>query len=115
VNALSSFFLESLRAMSFPFITVFIVSQKIWYVLSSFSLNSKMSLIFYFTSSLTKLSLSIALFRFHVYVVFQLICYWRPALVRGDLIGCLGLFCDQLYGQFWRRYEVMRRRFILFF
>ena len=53
-------------------------------------------------------------------------CYWRPALVLGDLIGCMGLFqssyicwglfCDRLYGQFWRRYyEVLRRRYIFCF
>jgi hypothetical protein len=28
----------------------------------------------------------------------------------------LGLFCDQLYGQFWRRFHVvLRKRYILFF
>jgi hypothetical protein len=30
VYALSSFFLEALRAMSFPFTTAFIVSHKFW-------------------------------------------------------------------------------------
>jgi hypothetical protein len=45
VYALSSFFLEALRAMSFPLRTTFIVSNKFGYVLASFSLNSKKSLI----------------------------------------------------------------------
>jgi hypothetical protein len=41
VCALSSFFLEVLRAMSFPLRNAFIVSHKIGYVVASFSLNSK--------------------------------------------------------------------------
>jgi hypothetical protein len=41
VCALSSFFLEALRAMSFSLRTTFIVSHKFWYDVSSFSLNSK--------------------------------------------------------------------------
>jgi len=51
-------------------------------------------------------------------------CYWRPAIVCGDPIGCMvlfqfscicwGLFCDELWGHFWRRYhEVPKRRYIL--
>jgi hypothetical protein len=42
-------------------------------------------------------------------------CYWRPALVHGDLIGCMGLFqsscicwglfCDWLNSQFRKRYH----------
>ena len=55
--ALSSFFLEALRAMSFPLRNAFIVSHKFGYVVASFSLNSKKSLNF-FISSLTKVSLS---------------------------------------------------------
>jgi len=39
------------------------------------------------------------------------------AVLRGKFSSeciCWGLFCDQLYGQFWRRYhEVLRRRYIL--
>jgi hypothetical protein len=53
-------------------------------------------------------------------------CYWRPTLGHGDLIGCMrlfqsscfnwGLFCDQLYDWFWRRFhEMLRRRCILLF
>jgi hypothetical protein len=53
--ALSRFFLEALRAMSFPLWTAFIVSHKFGYV--SFSLNSNKSLISFFISSLIKLSL----------------------------------------------------------
>ena len=64
VYALSSFFLEALRAMSFPLRTAFIVSHKFGYVVGSFSLNSKKSLISFFISSLTKESLSRVLFSF---------------------------------------------------
>jgi hypothetical protein len=42
------------------------VSQKFGYVVASFSLNSKKSLISLFISSLTKESLSEVLFRFQV-------------------------------------------------
>jgi hypothetical protein len=45
VCALSIFFLEALRAMSFPLRNAFIVSHKFGYVVASFSLNSKKSLI----------------------------------------------------------------------
>jgi hypothetical protein len=40
VYAFSSFFLETLRFMSFPLRTAFIVSHKFGYVVASFSLNS---------------------------------------------------------------------------
>ena len=70
--ALSIFFLEALRAMSFPLSTAFIVSHRFGYVVSSFSLCSKKSLISFFISSLTKVSLSRILFSFHVYVGFLL-------------------------------------------
>jgi hypothetical protein len=53
VYAHSSFFFEALRAMSFPLRTAFIVSYKFGYVVASFSLNSKKSLISFFISSLT--------------------------------------------------------------
>jgi hypothetical protein len=72
VNALSSFFLVVLRAMSFPLRNAFIVSHKFGYVVASFSLNSKNSLISFFISSLIKLSLSRVLFCFHVNVGFLL-------------------------------------------
>jgi hypothetical protein len=45
VYALSSFFLEALRAVSFPLRTAFIVAHKFGYAVASFSLNSKKSLI----------------------------------------------------------------------
>jgi hypothetical protein len=67
-----SFFMEALRAMSFLLSTAFIVSYKFGYVVPSFLLNSKKSLISFFISSLTKLSLTRALFSFHVYVGFLL-------------------------------------------
>jgi hypothetical protein len=70
VYALSRFIFEALRAMSFPLSTAFIVSHKFGYVVASFSLNSKNSLISFFVSSITKLSLSRVLFSFHVYVCF---------------------------------------------
>jgi hypothetical protein len=120
-----SFFLKALRALSSPLSTVFIVSHKFGYVITSFSLNSKKSLISFFIYSLTKLSLSRALFNFHVYVGFLLfLLLLKTSLIQSDLIGgmglfkppciCIGLFCDQLYGQFWKRYhEVLRRRYIL--
>jgi hypothetical protein len=41
VYALFGFFLEALRAVSFPLRTAFIVSHKFGYVVASFSLNSK--------------------------------------------------------------------------
>ena len=53
---LSSFFLEAFKAMSSPLRTAFIVSHKFGYVVASFSLNSKMSLISFFISYLTELS-----------------------------------------------------------
>jgi hypothetical protein len=48
VKALFSFFLEALRAMSFPLRTAFTVSHKFGYVVASFLLNSKRSLISFF-------------------------------------------------------------------
>jgi hypothetical protein len=45
VYARSSFFLEALNALSFPLKTAFIVSHKFGYVVASFSLKSKESLI----------------------------------------------------------------------
>ena len=49
VYALSSFFLEVLRVVTFPHSTSFIVSHKFGYVVPSFSLNSKKSLISFFS------------------------------------------------------------------
>ena len=72
VCALSRFFLEALRAMSFPLRNAFIVSHRFVYVVASFSLNSKKSLISFFIPSLTKVSLRRVLFSFHVTVGFPL-------------------------------------------
>jgi hypothetical protein len=72
VYALSSFFLEALIAMGFPLSIAFIVSHKFGYVVASFSLNSKKSLISFLISSFTKFSSSRVLFSFHEYVCFQL-------------------------------------------
>jgi hypothetical protein len=72
VYALSSFLLVSLRAMSFPLRNAFIVSLNFGYVVASFLLNSKYSLISFFISSLTKVSLRKVLFSFHVNVGFLL-------------------------------------------
>ena len=50
VYALSNFFLEAVRAMSFTLSNALIVSYKFGYVVPSFSLNSKTSLISFFLS-----------------------------------------------------------------
>jgi hypothetical protein len=60
VYDLSSFFLEALRAMSFSLRNSFILSHMFGYVVASFSLNSKKSLISFFISSFSKVSLSSA-------------------------------------------------------
>jgi hypothetical protein len=74
--ALSSFFLEALRAMSFSLRTDFIVSQKFGYIVALFSLNTKKSSIYFFIFFLHKLSLRRILFRFHMYVGLLLfVCY----------------------------------------
>ena len=72
VCALSSFFLEALRAFSFSLRNAFIVSHKFGYVVASVSLNYKKSLISSFIFSFTKLSLSRVLFSFHMYMGFLL-------------------------------------------
>jgi hypothetical protein len=72
VCALSSFISEELRAMSFPLRNAFILSHNMGYVVASFSLNSKKSLISFFMPSLTKVSLRRVLFSFHVNVGFLL-------------------------------------------
>ena len=72
VCSLSRFFLEVLRALNFLLRTVLIVFHKFGYVVASFSLNSKKSLISFFIFSLTKVSLRRVLFIFHVNVGFPL-------------------------------------------
>jgi hypothetical protein len=56
--------------MNFPLSTAFIVSNKFGDYMSTFSLNSRKSLISFFISSLTKLSLIKELFSFFLYVGF---------------------------------------------
>ena len=91
MHVLSSFFLEALRAMSFPLSNAFIVSHSFGYVVASFSLNCKKSLISFFISSLTKESLSRVLFSFHVNVGFLLfMLLLKISRVCGDQIGCMG-------------------------
>jgi hypothetical protein len=111
VCALSSLFLEALRAMSFPLRNAIIVSHMFGYVVASFSLNSKMSLMSLFFLPWPRYHweecFSISTWMFAFYYLF---CYWKSALIYGDLIGCMGqfqylnicwgLFCDQLCGQF---------------
>ena len=68
VYALSSFFVQPLRAISFPLSTAFIMSHKFGYGVPSFSLNSKKSLI-----------------------SFNYFCYyWRTALIRDVLLRYMG-------------------------
>jgi hypothetical protein len=72
VYALSSFYLKEFKAMSFHLRNVLFVTHKFGYVVASFSLNSKKSLISFFISSLTKVSLNRLLFSFQVNVAFLL-------------------------------------------
>ena len=73
VYALSSFFLEALRAMSFHLSAAFIASHRFGYVWV-FSLNSRKSLISFFISILTMLLFNRGLFSFHVYMAFFCLC-----------------------------------------
>jgi len=66
IYALSCFFLQALRAMSFPLSTAFIVFYKFVCIVPSFSFNSKKSSISFFISSLTRFSLSRALFNIYM-------------------------------------------------
>lgn len=85
--ALSSFFLETLRAMRFPISPAIIVSHNFGHV-PSFKLKFKKCLCI---SSLTKLSLSRVFFNFHVFVGFLLFFVviecgppgWRFAKISG--------------------------------
>jgi hypothetical protein len=69
-----SFQLGSMKIpqMNVPPSTAFILSHKSGYDVSLFSLNFRNMLIYFFISSLTKLSLSRELFNFHMYVGFLL-------------------------------------------
>ena len=118
VCPLSTFFLAALRAMSLPLKNAFIVSHKFGYVVASFSLNSKMSLISFFISPLTKLSLSRAFFSFHGNVDFLLVMlllkislspWWSDRIhvkifnISVSLEACF----VSTYGQFWKKYHVV--------
>jgi hypothetical protein len=70
VCALSSFFLEALRAMSFLHRNSFLVSHKFGDVVASFSLNYEKCLITFFIPSLDKIPLSLMLFNFYMNVGF---------------------------------------------
>jgi hypothetical protein len=122
--ALSSFFSESLRAISFPLRNFFIVLHKFGYDVALFSLNSKKPLISLFLPWPSYHWVECCSASMYMCAFLCFCWYLRPALVCDDLIGCMGLFksscicwglfCDQLYGQFWRRYcEVLRRSYIL--
>jgi hypothetical protein len=86
------------------------VSHKFWYDVSSFSLNSKKPFIFFIFLPWPSYHWVERCSAFMWMCVFRCFCwYLRPALVHGDLIGCMGffhscicwgLFCDQLHGQF---------------
>ena len=99
----SNFFKEALRAMSFALSTAFIVPHKFGYVVPSFLLNSKMSLISLFLPWLSyywvgRCSASTCMLCF---------CYWRLAFVHGGPIEynvliqcpciCGGLLCVWLH------------------
>ena len=88
---LSSSFLEAFRAMSFPLRNPFIVSHTFGYVVASFSLKSKKSLIYFFIPSLTKVSLSRVLLSFHVNVGFLLFMLFLK-------ISLSSWFSDRMHG-----------------
>ena len=69
--SLHFFLMEAFRAMSFP-LRLHSLCPINGYVVPSLSLNFKMSLISFFISSLTKLSLHWELFSFHLYMSFLL-------------------------------------------
>ena len=88
---LSDFFMKVLSAMNFPLSTTFIVSHKFGYVVHSFSLNSRKSLISFIISAMTQWSLSKELFSFHNFKdVCCFCCCWNPSLIPGGLIGYRG-------------------------
>ena len=104
VYVLSSFFLELLTTMSFPFSTAFIVSHKFGYIVPLFSLNSKkflISLLFLPWLSYHGVGHCSASMCMGAFCCFC--CNWRLALVCDDLIEymgsflssciCRGLFC----------------------
>ena len=99
------FLFESLRAMSFSLRTAFIVPHKLQYVVASFSLNSKKSLVPFFISSLTKLSLNRVLFCFYVYVGFLLFMLLLKTSLRpwwsNRMHGIISIFLYLLRPDMW--------------
>jgi hypothetical protein len=94
-----------------------------------FSLNYKRSLISLFLSwpSYYWVVLLSSLASMYEWAFYCFCWNRRPTLLPGDLIEytglfpssyiCWGLFCDWLYGQFWRRYhdELRKKKYILLF
>ena len=109
--------------MNFPFNIAFIVCHKFGYVVWSFSLNFRKSLI----SSLTHCWFMWELFNIHVSVGFLklvLLLNFNFKLQRSEKINgvisiffiCWGFLCYLVCVQFLRRFnEVLRRRYILLF
>jgi len=83
----SCFFLQALRALSFPLSTAFIVSHIYACVVSSFLFDSKKPLISLFLPChwVEHCSTSRCMWAFCCHY-----CYSSPVLVHGDLIGCMG-------------------------
>ena len=90
VCSLSRFFLEVLRVLNFLLRTVLIVFHKFGYVVASFSLNSKKSLISLFLPWSTYHWVECYSASMSTLAFYYVSCYWRSALVHGDLIGCMG-------------------------
>jgi hypothetical protein len=92
--------LEELRDMRFPLSITFIVSHKFVYVLPSFPLNCKKSLIFFFIFYLTKLSLTRALISFNVYVDFLLFLLLLNSILSSwwfeRMHGIISIFLNPL-------------------
>ena len=113
--------------MNFPLSTAFIVSHKFGYDVSTFSLNSRKSLISFFISSLTKLSLSRELFSFHEYVGFLMFLlllkssfnpWWSDKIQLFFQFYCMyrELQCVWICGQFISKFhEVLSRRYIFLY
>ena len=104
-----NFFTKTLSAKHFSRNTTLTVFG---YILHSFSLKSGESFISFFISALTSKSSSRELCSFHEFVGFLLLnptftpcCLIRhKALFQLSYI-CWGLFCEQLYDQFWRKFK----------
>ena len=121
------FLFEALKSVSFPFSNDFIESHKLGNVLALFSLNSKMSLISLFLPWPRYHWKDFCSFSTWILAFHYLCCYWRSIILSlwwsdrmfwtiAIFFISWGLFYDQLYGQFWRRYhDVLRKSYILLF